>query len=73
MKNKEKKMNIYKLGTSKYYRDQLSNISAVAWHYDGYNINSAKQMRELVDELKSMVDDALNHKKLYIQIEGKIK
>lgn len=62
-----KKYNIFKPGTAKYYKDMLELISAVAYHYDGYNPNSAKQMRELVDELKNMANDALNHKTLYIK------
>lgn len=69
MKSKENKINLYKPGTAKYYRDQLHNISAVTINYDGYNPHSAKQMRELIDELKSMADDALNHKTLYIEFK----
>ncbi len=59
------KCNIFKPGTAKYYRDMLELIAAVAYRYDGYNPNSAKQMKELVDELRKMATDALNHKKLY--------
>lgn len=72
-KEKLKKTNIYKPGTAEYYRDQLGNISAVAYHYDGYNIKSAKQMKELIDELQGMADDALHYKKLYCTCETKEK
>jgi len=68
-KMKEKKCNIYKPGSAKYYRDMLNTISLVAFGYDGFNPNSAKQMRELVDELKKMADDALGHEKLYCELE----
>jgi len=71
MNKKGIKCNIYKPGSAKYYRDMLETISAVAVHYDGCNPNSAKQMRELVDELKKMANDALKHKKLYIQLGEK--
>ena len=64
-KDKFKKMNIYKPGTVEYYRDQLGNIVAVTKDYDGFCINSAKQMKELVDDLRDMAEQALNHKKLY--------
>ncbi len=70
-KEKWKKMNLYKPGTAKYYRDMLELISMVAVRYDGYNPNSAKQMKELVDELKNMANSALNHKKLYVQSDDK--
>lgn len=63
-----KEFNMYKSGSASYYRDQLVNIRAVAVDYGGYNINSAKQMRELVEELCIMARDALQHKKLYVQI-----
>ena len=69
MKNKGKKINIYKPGTAKYYRDALNNISMVALYYDGFNPKNAKQMKELVDELREMADNALQHKKLYITTE----
>ena len=72
-KDKWKKINIYKPGTAKYYRDQLSSISAVAFHYDGFNIKSAKQMKELIDDLCKMASDALDHKKLYCTCETKPK
>ena len=72
-KDKWTKMNIYKPGTAKYYRDMLELISIVAVRYDGYNSNSAKQMKELVDELRSMANDALSHKKLYCTCETKSK
>ena len=64
-----KKYNIYKPGSANYYKDQLTNINMVAIDYDGYNPNSAKQMRELVVEMSQMAEDALNHNKLYIQME----
>lgn len=64
---KKKKCNLYKPGSAKYYQDALRNISAVAMYYDGYNSKSAKQMKELVDELIKMANDALNHKKLYVK------
>jgi len=70
MTKKMTKCNLYKPGSAKYYRDVLFNISAVAWNYDCYNPKSAKQMKGLVDELKSMADDALKHKKLYIQVKN---
>lgn len=62
-----KECNIYKVGSAKYYRDQLVNINSVAIDFDGYNINSAKQMRGLVIEMAQMARDALNHKKLYVR------
>ena len=68
-KTKWKKSNIYKPGTAKYYKDALKNIYAVALDYDGFNINSAKQMKELVDDLMKMASDALQHKKLYVTTE----
>jgi len=58
--------NIYTPGTAIYYRDQLVTIVAVGGDYDGYDPNSAKQMRGLVDELVAMAQQALDHKKLYI-------
>ncbi|KKK86526.1 hypothetical protein LCGC14_2762340 [marine sediment metagenome] len=64
-----KKTNLFKPGTANYYRDALNLISCVALCYDGYNPSSAKQMRELVDELKSMADNALEHNKLYCEVE----
>ncbi len=64
-----KKSNIYKPGTAKYYRDQLVNIQAVAMDYDGYNPQNAKQMKELVDELRKMAGQALLHLKLYVTTE----
>jgi len=69
--NPYKKTNIHKPGSAKYYRDQLVNINAVAIGFDGYNPNSAKQMRELVIEMAQMARDALNHEKLYVQVEDK--
>ena len=68
-KEKWKKTNIYKPGTAEYYRDQLGNISAVAVHYDGCNVKSAKQMKELIDDLREIANDALDHKKLYCTCE----
>ena len=65
-KEKWIKTNRYKPGTAKYYKDQLENIVAVAIDYDGYDPNNAKQMRELVDELKAMAGQSLRHEKLYV-------
>lgn len=62
---------MFKPGSAQYYRDMLELIVNVAYDYDGYNPKSAKQMRELVDELRKMAIDALNHKKLYCGIGGK--
>ena len=62
-----KSYNLFRAGSVKYYKDQLENISMVAEAYDGYNPDDAKQMRELVDELAKMANDALNHKKLYVR------
>ncbi len=70
---KRNKTNIYKPGTAKYYRDQLVNISAVAYHYDGFNTKSAKQMKELVDDLRIMAENALKHKKLYVCLDKEKK
>lgn len=67
---KNKPYNMYRAGSAKYYRDQLSNISAVAICFDGYDPKNAKQMKELVEELASMATDALNHKKLYVRISN---
>ena len=68
-KTKWKKINLYKPGSAKYYKDTLKNIHAVAIDYDGFNITNAKQMKELVDDLKKMASDALQHKKLYVTME----
>ena len=62
-----KECNIYKPGTAKYYRDVLVNIRAVAIDYDGFNPNSSKQMRELIDDISDMAKQALNHEKLYVR------
>ena len=62
-----KKFNRFRPGSASYYKDQLINIRAVAVDYDGYNIHSAKQMRELVEDLCMMAADALNHKELYLK------
>lgn len=62
-----KKINIYKPGSAKYYRDVLDNIHAVARDYDGFDPNNAKQMKELVDDLCKMAVDGLNHEKIYVQ------
>jgi len=67
--NKTIKKNIYRPGSAKYYRGALVNINATAINFDGFNYNSAKQMRELVIEMAQMARDALNHKKLYITVE----
>ena len=61
-----KKINLYKVGTADYYRDTLNNIGAIiSVDYDGFNSNSAKQMRELLIDIKRMIQDTLAHKKLY--------
>lgn len=59
-------MNLYKPGTAKYYRDALQTISIIAYDYDGFNIRSAKQMKELVDDLKEVVEMALKHEDMYL-------
>jgi len=62
-----KEHNIYRLGSAKYYRDVLQNIRAVCIDYDGYNPQNAKQMKELIDDIKDMAKQALNHEKLYVK------
>lgn len=63
---KSKAINRYEPGTAKYYRDALENISGTLVDYDGYNTKSAKQMKELVDDVKEQAGKALTHKKLYL-------
>ena len=65
---KTKSMNMYKPGTVEYYRDALANISGSLVDYDGYNTKNAKQMKDLVDDVKEQADKALAHKKLYLTI-----
>ena len=64
------KMRKHKAGSAAYYKEALTLINLVAIDYDGYNPNSAKQMRELVVEMAQMARDAINHKKLWIKIKG---
>ena len=60
--------NIYKPGTTEYYRDVLQNISAVCIGYDGMD-DSIESLKELVDDLREMALSGLNHKKQYIRME----
>lgn len=64
-----KLINLCKPGSAKYYRDQLKNIAMVLIDYDGYNPENAKQMRGLLEDIKSMADKALKHKKLYLKLK----
>lgn len=66
---KFKPVNIYKPGSRKYYRDTLETIVAIGSDYDGYNPKSAKQMKELLDELVKIAVDGLNHEKMYFELE----
>jgi len=59
--------NIHRPGSAKYYRDALFNIYAVCFDYDGYNVKNARQMQDLVDEVKDMALSAFQNKKLYIK------
>lgn len=74
MKKTHRKKNIkpynrYKPGSARYYKDQLENIHDVCIDYDGYNIDNAESMRMLIDDLKEMASDALNHKHLYVRLK----
>lgn len=63
--NKEPKfkpINIYKPGSKKYYRDALSSIIIYAELRD-------EPDSKLIDTLQSIALDALNHKKMYFELE----
>jgi len=72
-KKKDEKMfgkpcNIYKPFSKEYYRDQLRNIHSICYDYDGCNVNSATQMKELVDDIREMVFLTLKGKQLYRKV-----
>lgn len=58
-------VNVYKPGTKAYYRDVLELI-AITGEIENENINN-----EIVDSLVRMALDALNHKKMYFELEEK--
>lgn len=62
---------IAKPGSAEYYKDVLSNIEAIGKDYDGFNPNSAKQMKHLVDDLVKLAANALAGKPQYISPKEK--
>ena len=68
MKKVWKKKNIYKPGTKKYYIDQLYNIEVIL-HFEKYKKYTAKEARDLLKDLRRYISDAINHKKLYFELE----
>lgn len=65
------RVELFKPGTAEYYRDVLENIYYIALDYDGYDIKDAKQMKELVDELKNEAKKGLKHKYYYLKTKDK--
>jgi len=60
-----KRVKIHKIGTAKYYKDQIDNIRMVLIDYDGMNTKKASNMRNLLIDIKDMAEKALSHKVLY--------
>ena len=60
-------VNIASVGTAKYYKDVIENIHLIARDYDGHNIDNAKSMKDLVDELDAIAVSALKGKAQYLK------
>ena len=63
-----KSINIYKAGSVPYYRDALEIIVAICYDYDG--CRTAKNLKELIDDIKDYAVKALNKKKLAFIYKG---
>lgn len=57
--------NIYKVGSAAYYRDVMDTMSSIRINWDGYNPQSTKQMRELLEDIVKIGQRGLNNEKMY--------
>lgn len=62
-----KKVNIYRVGSKKYYRDSLEIIFALTVNYDGFD--TVKGLKSLIDDIQETASNTLKRKKLYLRLK----